>query len=330
MTIADIANRIEEIRSNLGLRLAGGLVPSKYDNSGNAFASALDSAGGTGLPATAAAATGGVDGADVVQAAEKYLGVPYKFGGTNPESGLDCSGFVQRAYADLGITLPRVAKDQAKQGTPVAGLAQAKPGDLVAFHSPVDHIGIYVGDGKMVVAPHTGDHVKIQKITSAPSTIRRIIPDAPTTPYPAVRPAALTRGGSAGPGAVPYAQMFQAAGQRHGVDPKLLAAVAKVESNYNPDAVSSAGAQGLMQIMPSTAESLGINPLDPAQAIDGAARILAGNLKSFDSVPLALAAYNAGGGAVRKYNGIPPYAETQAYVPKVEAALAALSGRSFA
>jgi soluble lytic murein transglycosylase-like protein len=84
-----------------------------------------------------------------------------------------------------------------------------------------------------------------------------------------------------------------------------------------------------MQIMPSTAASLGIDPLDPAQAIDGAARILSSNLKSFDSLPLALAAYNAGGGAVRKYNGIPPYAETQAYVPKVQAAMAELATRGF-
>jgi soluble lytic murein transglycosylase-like protein len=126
---------------------------------------------------------------------------------------------------------------------------------------------------------------------------------------------------------VPYADLFNAAGAKYGVSPKLLAAVAKVESGYNPQAVSKAGARGLMQIMPGTAAGLGVaNAFDPAQAVDGAAKLLSRNLKEFDSLELALAAYNAGGGAVKKYGGIPPYKETQAYVPKVKAALAALGG----
>lgn len=125
---------------------------------------------------------------------------------------------------------------------------------------------------------------------------------------------------------VPYAEQFNAAGARHGVSPRLLAAVAKVESGYNAGAVSRAGARGLMQIMPSTAAGLGVNPFDPAQAVDGAARLLARDLREFGSLDLALAAYNAGGGAVRKHGGIPPYAQTKAYVPKVKAALAALGG----
>lgn len=125
---------------------------------------------------------------------------------------------------------------------------------------------------------------------------------------------------------VPYAGFFNAAGAKYGVSPKLLAAVARVESNYDHRAVSHAGAQGLMQIMPSTARSVGVNAFDPAQAVDGAARILKANLTEFGSLDLALAAYNAGGGAVKKHRGIPPFAETQAYVPKVKAALAALGG----
>jgi peptidoglycan DL-endopeptidase CwlO len=126
---------------------------------------------------------------------------------------------------------------------------------------------------------------------------------------------------------VPYADLFNAAGAKYGVSPKLLAAVAKVESGYNPQAVSKVGARGLMQIMPGTAAGLGVrNPFDPAQAIDGAAKLLSANLKEFGSLDLAVAAYNAGGGSVKKYGGIPPFAETQAYVPKVKAALAALGG----
>jgi soluble lytic murein transglycosylase-like protein len=136
---------------------------------------------------------------------------------------------------------------------------------------------------------------------------------------------AATAGGSVT--GVPYADLFNAAGAKYGVSPKLLAAVAKVESGYNPKAVSPAGARGLMQIMPGTAKGLGVSDaFDPAQAVEGAAKLLSSNLKEFGSVDLALAAYNAGGGAVKKHGGIPPYAETQAYVPKVKAALAALGG----
>ena len=311
MTIVETAARIQELRGRLGL-----MTTAPTASSGAAFADVLQSTvdSSTSTPS-------------IVEAASKYLGVPYVFGGTDPATGLDCSGFVQRAYADVGVSLPRLAKDQAKAGTAVPSLAEAKPGDLVAFNSPVDHIGIYVGDGKMIVSPHSGDRVKIQQVYGTPSAIRRIIPDATPVVTPAaaaVRPAALTSSGS-----VPFADLFRAAGARYGVSPALLAAVAKVESNYNPNAVSKAGARGLMQIMPRTAAGLGIDPLDPTQAVDGAARILAGNLKEFGSVPLALAAYNAGGGAVRKHGGIPPYAETQAYVPKVQAALAALTDKGF-
>lgn len=145
----------------------------------------------------------------------------------------------------------------------------------------------------------------------------------------AARPAGLTptTGLSGGEvSGVPYADLFNAAGAKYGIAPTVLAAVARVESNYNPRAVSPAGAQGLMQIMPSTARGVGVNAFDPAEAVDGAARILKANLKEFGSLDLALAAYNAGGGAVRKHGGIPPFAETQAYVPKVKAALAALGG----
>jgi soluble lytic murein transglycosylase-like protein len=116
---------------------------------------------------------------------------------------------------------------------------------------------------------------------------------------------------------LPYSALFNAAGHRHGIAPTLLAAVATQESGFNRRAVSGAGALGLMQFMPATAAGLGVDPMDPASAIDGAARLLVGLTREFGSVPLALAAYNAGGPAVRKYHGIPPYAETQRYVRSV-------------
>lgn len=105
-----------------------------------------------------------------------------------------------------------------------------------------------------------------------------------------------------------------------GVAPSLLAAVLKAESDFQPGVVSHAGAQGIAQFMPATARGMGVrDPFDPDQAIPGAARLLAAGIREFGSVPLALASYNAGGGAVRRYGGIPPYAETRAYVAKVMA-----------
>jgi soluble lytic murein transglycosylase-like protein len=124
-------------------------------------------------------------------------------------------------------------------------------------------------------------------------------------------------GSDAGAGA--YDGLVTAAAQRYGVDPALLHGLIQQESGFDPSATSGAGAQGLCQLMPGTAASLGVSdPLDPAQSIDGGARYLRQQLDAFGGDPsLALAAYNAGPGAVRRYGGVPPYAETQAYVQKV-------------
>jgi soluble lytic murein transglycosylase-like protein len=127
--------------------------------------------------------------------------------------------------------------------------------------------------------------------------------------------------GSSLPASVPYATEITAAAQANGLDPALLAGLIKQESGFNPNAGSGAGAQGLTQLMPATARGLGVsNPLDPAQSIMGGAKYLKQQLDTFGGdVTKALAAYNAGPGAVQRFGGVPPYAETQNYVRVVQA-----------
>lgn len=279
-------------------------------------AAGATTAGGASGQVTARATTGSTTdlGAAAVAKARQYTGVRYVWGGEDPATGVDCSGLVQSVFGSLGIDLPRVAADQSRAGRAVPSLEAARPGDLVFFGKPAHHVGIYVGDGKMIDAPRAGKTVGVHKLWGPPSAIRRVVPEVVATET------VTSMAGASGSGSLtgPYAALFTAAGKQHGVDPALLSAVAKAESAYNPRAVSRAGAQGLMQLMPATARSLGVDPLDPTEAVDGAARLLKDLLSRFDGrVDLALAGYNAGPGAVRTHGGIPPYPETQTYVRRV-------------
>ena len=109
--------------------------------------------------------------------------------------------------------------------------------------------------------------------------------------------------------------------QQYNVSPTLALAVAQQESGFNQNAVSSAGAIGVFQLMPATAAGLGVDPTDLTGNITGGIKYLAQLLNQFGSVPLALAAYNAGPGTVNQYGGIPPYPETQNYVSNILASL---------
>ena len=115
----------------------------------------------------------------------------------------------------------------------------------------------------------------------------------------------------------PYVEMARDAARRHGIPEDLFLRLVNQESRFNPRARSHKGAIGLAQLMPFTAQALGVDPHDPYQNLDGGARYLAQQYRTFKSWRLALAAYNAGPGAVQKYNGIPPFRETRDYVRKI-------------
>ena len=120
----------------------------------------------------------------------------------------------------------------------------------------------------------------------------------------------------------PFAEIIESAATRHGVSPALIHAVVRAESNYQPRARSTKGARGLMQVLPSTGRQLGAgNLFDPRSNLDAGVRYLKELLAEFD-LPLAVAAYNAGPAAVRRYGGMPPFAETRTYVERVLADLA--------
>jgi soluble lytic murein transglycosylase-like protein len=134
-------------------------------------------------------------------------------------------------------------------------------------------------------------------------------------------PAYLSTGASDLPSDTPFGAEITAAAKKYGIDPALLAGLVKQESGFDPNAGSPAGARGLTQLMPGTAAGLGVtNVLDPVQSLDGGAKYLRAQLDAFGGdVTRALAAYNAGPGAVQRYGGVPPYAETQNYVRAVQA-----------
>ena len=161
--------------------------------------------------------------------------------------------------------------------------------------------GHRVEDGLVVLTLKGGGEMGVP-----PSAVRGFVPDE------VLEEVAAPPGGD-------LRELAVAAARRHGLDPALVVAVVSVESAFRPGAVSPKGAQGLMQLMPRTAESLGIeDAFDPAQNLDGGTRHLGQLLTLYGGdLTRALAAYNAGEGAVERHGGVPPYRETRAYVKKV-------------
>lgn len=125
---------------------------------------------GSTAPSTPAPAPSNGSGSAVVSAAYQYLGVPYVWGGTSP-SGFDCSGFTSYVYRQMGVSIPRTARQQQNFGTKVS-LSALQPGDLVFWGSPAYHVGIYIGGGSYIHAPTTGDVVRVATLKGATSATR--------------------------------------------------------------------------------------------------------------------------------------------------------------
>ena len=207
--MVEMMGRVQSIQEAIDqLSVSSSRATQKTDPGSGSSATDFSKLLGTALGTTEGGAVqgsgtqaGGVTGQAVTDAAMKYLGVPYVFGGEDA-SGMDCSGLVQRVYADLGIEVPRLVSGQMTAGTEVASLAEAQPGDLIVTDN-AEHIVIYAGDNKVIHAPYEGrtvSHVERWFDESDIVTIRRIVPanTAGTT-------------GTAGLGATAISQADQAA-----------------------------------------------------------------------------------------------------------------------
>jgi soluble lytic murein transglycosylase-like protein len=188
--------------------------------------------------------------------------------------------------------------------------------DCIRREPTGDHVRLYLFPTAAAPTTDAANYVEVP----AASVVRvETIPDPP--PAPAPNAGAPSKLGLSGPGLTPaeMRQLLTRAGALHNIDADLLASVVQAESAGNVRAVSRAGAQGLMQLMPSTASSLNVhNAFAPEDNITGGTAYLDQLLTRYrDNIALALAAYNAGPAAVDRYHGIPPYAETRAYVARV-------------
>ena len=194
------------------------------------------------------------------------------------------------------------------------GVAIGLGGALWAADAPrVSTVGVDARTGRLVRVPATRYSRSVADRTVAARPVpERVVAAQEVKPLDASRPVYNV---------VPprsFDEMVRQIAYRYGIRPSFVHAVIKAESNYNPRAISSKGALGLMQLMPQTARQYGVkNVFDPAQNIEGGVRHLRRLLDLYDQTSLTLAAYNAGEGAVGRYRGVPPYSETRQFVRRV-------------
>jgi peptidoglycan DL-endopeptidase CwlO len=219
-----------------------------------------------------------------IQTIESRFGVPIEMRMARPSAGNDFASQLAAAFADSSLLAGSTAIDA--DGATVASSAAPPMWNASTTLAP----GTYATLTSQ--APFSG-MIGVSGITGASASTGAV------------------------DGTVPFAAQFETAGARHGVPPQLLAAVGWVESRYQIDAVSSAGAQGVMQLMPFVADEYGVDAFDPHQAIDAAAQLLRTHHDRFGSWDLALAAYNAGAGAVSRAGNAIPSPRVAEYVRRV-------------
>jgi hypothetical protein len=201
---------------------------------------------------------------------------------------------------------------------------------LVLTASPANaEIAVLISGRTLSIKSHRidGDNIILKmrdggEVTCDKSLIEEIVPDE--IPFVEPQTVVAPEPGKAQPdpgvagASGPYDEIITAMAQAHGVDPLLVQALIRVESNYRPTARSHKGAMGLMQLMPSTARLYNVrNPYDPKANISAGVKHLKSLIDRYRGVELALAAYNAGEAAVKKFNGIPPYQETRTYITRI-------------
>ncbi len=216
----------------------------------------------------------------------------------------------------------------------LGGLAPAAEGEIVVFTDggflKVEDFSVE-GERVRLGLPSGGSMV-ISILRVARILEDEVSGEEPPAPAPAVAFKLRFEVSQPRPG-TPYADLIWAAGERHSLNPALLAAVARAESAFDPRAVSHKGARGLMQLMPATARRFGLSSsevFEPAKSLDAGARYLSWLADRFeDDLARVLAAYNAGEGTVDRYGGVPPYRETRNYLKRIYSELG-LDGSAFA
>lgn len=223
---------------------------------------------------------------------------------------------ISAVQARISVIEARVGVSRARSAVAGAEVTLSDQMGNVATARPLGYADVAAGAAGLqssATAGAVGDFAAVARsVEVATGAIGSVVPSW-------TMPAATTPVGTADAVAesVPHAALFNEAGARHGIPPRVLAGMAYTESRFRNDVVSSAGAVGMMQFLPTTAASMGVDPYDPVSAIDGAARYLRHALDRFGSLDMAIGAYNIGPGAMARAGGVNPGTQAEKYVTAV-------------
>jgi cell wall-associated NlpC family hydrolase len=290
MSYADVVSQMQTIQTRLaqlGMLPTGGSRAASASNAAS-FATALDGASATsGVTASTTASTdgtlisgNGTTGDDVVQAALAYKGVPYVLGGES-KSGIDCSGLVQAAFGNLGVSVPRLVHEQQTVGQKVDSLKDAKPGDLIVLNGG-DHIAIWMGNDTVIHAPYPGRTVSVQKAwfdDGDVTAIRRIVPASDAAAAGSATPVAAASTPATGTAALAAAQPVASPLAGSGLSAATVTKATSMLSTYGADvglydATGGSGSTSLASLLASFGLS-GTSPTSSSSSSRSAQQIVA-------------------------------------------------------